>query len=441
MKRNKMIRRFITVCILLAIAFVIGFQTPDLYGFGISGNDTSFATLPQRILKIGRPLNPSDDESFLPLIATFSEVMGTLMRYYNGKFDQQEVAYNAIRGALGSLNDPYTRFIDPEAFKTMREENEGNFTGIGALLATNDSGEVYIKEPLPETPAIKAGLKAGDIILAVDDKNIAHMDIDEVVKLIRGEENTTVKLKIRRDDKTFVVPIVRKIVQTQTVKSNMVDEKNKIGYIRLYQFNEQAEARFAEAFSVLEKQKMKALVFDLRGNPGGLLEMALELGSEFVESGTIVIIQDRGGNKTSLGVRAGRKSACKYHVAVLIDGSSASASEIVSGAIKDTKSGTLVGKTTFGKGLVQTLIPMLDGSATAITTSKYLTPNGTDINKKGIAPDIEVELNEDYDPDNPEKDTQLQAALDVLKVDLGVEPKSILDKYKTKKETKNEEKK
>ncbi len=226
------------------------------------------------------------------------------------------------------------------------------------------------------------------------------------------------------------------------VKWEMLDDKSKIGYIRLYQFNEQSDAQFDEALTALEAKHMKGLIFDLRGNPGGLLQVAVDIGSRFIESGPVVIIQERGGQKNPLYVEEEKHNHKRYPLVVLVDKSSASASEIVSGAIKDDGAGTLVGTTTFGKGRVQTIMPLQDASAVAITTAKYLTPKGTDIHKKGIDPDVVVEQPEiedlmaqfhikntdDVDLSDHKYDVQLSKATDVLKVKMGLLPKSVLDK-------------
>jgi carboxyl-terminal processing protease len=210
----------------------------------------------------------------------------------------------------------------------------------------------------------------------------------------------------------------------------MLDDKNKIGYVRLYQFNEKSDLQLDLALDALDKKHMKGLVFYLRGNPGGLLNIAVEIGSRFLDSGPVVIIQERGGQKSPLYVEEEKHNHKRYPLVVLVDKMSASASEIVSGAIKDTHKGTLVGTVTFGKGRVQTIMPMQDGSAVAITTAKYLTPNGTDIHKKGIAPDVVIEANDNFDPNNPATDVQLIKGVQVLKVKMGLLPKSVLDKAK-----------
>ncbi|MCE5314555.1 MAG: S41 family peptidase [Armatimonadota bacterium] len=448
--RKPRIESVILTILLLFAAFVFGFIAEDVRasGLDISRLVASLELLPQRLENIRGDESASGDKAVLPLIDTYSSVMERLKSdYYGGKVDERQLTYSAIRGTLVALGDPFTRFMDPDEYKKMREENEGNFTGIGAQLDTNKKGEVIVKEPLPNTPAERAGVKANDVILAVDGKIIKGMDIDDVVKMIRGKEGTKVKLSLRRPGRTKLldISITRQLVQYQMVRSKMVDEKSGIGYIRLYQFNEQSDAQFDKAMSDLEKKRMKGLILDLRGNPGGLLQVAVDIGSRFIESGPVVIIQERGGQRNPLYVEEEKHNHKRYPLVVLVDKSSASASEIVSGAIKDDKAGTLVGVTTFGKGRVQTILPMQDGSAVAITTAKYLTPNGTDIHKKGIDPDIVVEQpdidtllaelgekgKEDFDPADPKYDVQLTKAIDVVKVKLGLLPESALDKMKT----------
>ncbi|MHB9036465.1 MAG: S41 family peptidase [Armatimonadota bacterium] len=444
--RKLRIELIIPIIFLLFAAFMFGFVAEDVRacGLDISKWVASLELLPQRLESARRGADASSDHKVLPLIDTYSSVMDRLKSdYYGGKVDERELTYSAIRGTLHALGDPFTRFMDPDDYKKMREENEGNFTGIGAQLDTNKKGEVFVKEPLPNTPADRAGVKTNDVILAVDDKPIKGSEIDDVVKMIRGKEGTKVKLTLRRPGraKTVEIAIVRQVVQFQMVRSRMVDEKNGIGYIRLYQFNEQSDPQFDKAMSELEKKRMKGLILDLRGNPGGLLQVAVDIGSRFIESGPVVIIQERGGQRNPLYVEEDKHNHKRYPLVVLVDKSSASASEIVSGAIKDDKAGTLVGVTTFGKGRVQTILPLQDGSAVAITTAKYLTPNGTDIHKKGIDPDVMVEQpdidtvlkelgeagKEDYDPSDPKYDVQLSKAVEVVKVKLGLLPKSTLD--------------
>ncbi len=331
-----------------------------------------------------------------------------------------QLTYMAIRGILASLEDPFTGFLDPADYKKMREESEGNFVGIGAQLWTNKKGQVYVKEPLPDCPAIKAGVRKGDIIMRVDDKSVVGMEIDDVVKLIRGPEGTKVTLTLSRGDaaKPVKMSIVRKLVDYHMVEYAMVDKANGIGWLQLRQFNSKADTQMDDALTKLEEQHMKGLILDLRGNPGGLLESAVDIGSRFIKSGPVVIIQERGGERKRLEVDPSKHDHKAYPLVVLVDGMSASASEIVAGAIKDDHAGVLVGEKTFGKGRVQTIVPMPGDGAVRITTAKYLTPNGVDIHKKGIEPDIVVKQpdeDEDYEPGQLKNNPQLQKAVEVLR--------------------------
>lgn len=437
MKRTQTV---VFIVVLLLAAFMIGFHVDDVRANGINMDRwrASLELFPQRLETLSGE-SPDPSARTLPLIETYSALMERLKSDYYGRksVDERELTYDAIRGTLHALGDPFTRFMAPDSYKKMAEENKGDFTGIGAQLDTNKKGDVYVKEPLPDTPALKAGVKANDVIIAVDDKPIKHLDIEDVVKMIRGIEGTKVKLSLMRSGhvKPIDKVIVRQLVHYRMVTYRMADDKAKIGYVRLYQFNEQSDEQLDLALTALEKQHMKGLVFDLRANPGGLLNVAVDIGSRFIENGPVVIIQERGGQKAMLNVEDDKHNHKRYPLAVLVDKQSASASEIVSGAIKDDGVGTLVGVTTFGKGRVQTILPLRDGSAVAITTAKYLTPDGTDIHKKGIAPDLKVEAAENLDPTNPKTDNQLAAAVDVVKVKMGVLPKSALDKWEHPKTT------
>jgi len=416
--------KVIPITFLLLLSFIMGFHVQDALAANSFRSWTeALARIPaqvERLLERSQDTAPGD----LPILETYWAVLERLSEdYYGQKIDERELTYNAIRGMLRALNDPFTRFLDPEEHKKMREENEGNFVGIGAQLDVNSKHQIYIKEPLPDSPAEKAGVKAGDIILKVNDEPITGMDIEDVVKKIRGEEGTKVKLTFLRkgEKKPVEITITRRVVQFRMVTFRMEDEVNKLGYIRLYQFNEQSDAQLDQALTKLENQGMRGLILDLRSNPGGLLDVAIDIGSRFIPGGPVVIIQERGGSRTPHYVKESKHNQHKtYPLVVLVDDHSASASEIVAGAIRDNKVGTLVGTRTFGKGRVQTIMPLNDGSAVAITTAKYLTPSGTDINKVGIKPDVVVEVPDDADLTDPKKDPQLLKAEEVLKEKLGI---------------------
>ncbi len=366
-------------------------------------------------------VSPKDSNPEMPPVETYYAVMKKLeASYYQPPTSDRKMTYAAIRGMLASLGDPYTVFFDPAEYRRMQQENEGEFGGIGARLE-KVSGKTVIKEIVPDTPALRGGLKAGDAILAVDGKPIAGVNLIEVVDKIRGAVGTPVKLTLERKGKpTFVKTIIRQIVKLETLKAEMVLDAAKkpttIAHVSLYAFNLQAHAELDTALKRMAAKGMKALVLDLRGNPGGFLQEAIEVASRFLDSGPVVILQQRGGERSTYGVVRGAK---RYHVplVVLVNKGSASASEIVAGAVKDTSSGILVGTDTYGKGLVQTINPIQnDGSAFKLTTQRYFTPNGTDINKKGIAPHFKVELTkEDIEK---KRDPQLDKAVAILKGDL-----------------------
>jgi carboxyl-terminal processing protease len=327
----------------------------------------------------------------------FAETLVTVQSdYFGSSKPTRDLAYVAIRGMMGSLGDRYTRFMDPTEYSKMQEDTQGEFVGIGAVLEQNAKGQIYVFRPLPNSPAIKAHIVSGDIILQVNHKSLVGMDINDAVKLIRGPENTKVLLTLlhKGASKPIDLSITRNKVLQEVVVSTMLDQQHKIGYISLAQFNEESDGQINSALRRLHAQGMRALVFDLRGNPGGLLTVARSVASRFVSRGPIVWVQERHMKMQDLVVEPKQHNFPKYPLAVLVNGGSASASEITSGAIKDTHSGTLIGEKTFGKGLVQTIIPLPDQSAVAITTAHYFTPAKNDINHKGISPDVQVTLSD-----------------------------------------------
>lgn len=365
--------------------------------------------------------------SFQPVMAetggfrVFLQVFDLIkMEYVDKAVDDQKLVTGAIQGMISVLNDPYTRYISKDDFNEMNNERAGKFSGIGIQLGEQDK-QLKVIAPIEDTPAWKAGIKAGDIIQAIDGKPTAGMTVDDAVKVIRGEDGTSVKLKIYRPDtkKTLELNVVRQTIENQVVKSKMIDKN--LGYIRLTTFMQNnAPDKMRTAIEDLEKKGMKGLILDLRSNPGGLLPNAVDIGSMFVDKGPIVRIVDRNGSEEKLNPNGKMELDKATPMVVLIDGGSASASEILAGALKDSKRAQLIGTKSFGKGLVQTVHHLYDGSGVAITTNKYLTTNGIDINKKGIEPDIEVKIPEDVlkQPYAEDKDPQLQKAIQVLNTKL-----------------------
>ena len=303
-------------------------------------------------------------------------------------------SYEAIRGMLASLDDPYTRFLDPKEFKEMQIDTSGELTGVGIQISLDkDTKEILVVSPIEGTPASRAGVQPKDVIVSIDGKSTKGMTTEDAVKLIRGQEGTEVILGLRRKGEVVTVPLERARIEIQAVDSRLNTTKNgqKVGYIRLKQFNANASREMRAAIRELEAQGAEGYVLDLRSNPGGLLEASIDI-AQWLDEGTIVSTKTRDGIQD---VRRATGSALTDRpVVVLVNEGSASASEILSGALQDNERAVLVGQKTFGKGLVQSVRGLSDGSGLTVTIAQYLTPKGTDIHKNGILPDVPVELSE-----------------------------------------------
>ncbi len=309
-------------------------------------------------------------------------------------YSDSNEAYDAIRDMLSKLDDSYTRFLEPKEFNQMRIDTSGELTGVGIqIVKDKESDDLIIISPIEGTPAFDAGIKARDKILSIDDISTEAMNIEEAVKLIRGQRGTKVKLEILRGSNSFFKILSREKIEIKSVSSKVNQTKNglSIGYLRIKQFNANASKETRDAIKDLEMKKVAGYVLDLRSNPGGLLESSIDISRHFINKGVIVSTVSKDGLKETK--KGNGQALTKKPLVVLVNEGSASASEIVSGAIKDNKRGKLVGKKTFGKGLVQSMRTLVDGSGLTVTVAKYLTPNGTDINKSGIIPDIEVRMN------------------------------------------------
>ena len=310
------------------------------------------------------------------------------------KYSDNNEAYDAIRDMLSNLDDPYTRFLDPKEFNQMRIDTSGELTGVGIQIAKDkESDSIIIISPIEGTPAYEAGIKAKDKILSIDNVSTKGLNIEDAVKLIRGRRGTKVKLEILRNGNSFYKSLLRERIELKSVTSKINETKDGllIGYVRLKQFNANASREMKDTLKDLEIKKVSGYVLDLRSNPGGLLESSIDISRQFIDKGIIVSTLSKDGLKETK--RGNGKALTKKPLIVLVNEGSASASEIVSGAIRDNNRGKLVGKKTFGKGLVQSMRTLVDGSGLTVTVAKYLTPNGTDINKFGITPDIEVKMN------------------------------------------------
>jgi len=392
---KKVLARIVGTTLLLMLTFTIGASWHDLRGIH------NLQTLRSHLVMI-----PTDVDMALMTAAhgqsedqspyeTYADVLTTLKENYYSPSDKQidstQLTYNAIRGMVGSLHDRYTTFLDPNAYQEMMEDNDGQFVGIGAMLGTNDANQVYVVKVLPGGPARKYKLKAGDIIIKVDNTPTNKMKDTDVVKIIRGPRNTKVSLTVLRDKQAVVITMPREVVQQEVVESRMLDPQNKIGYISLSVFNEESDRQLEKAMTSLEAQGARGLVLDLRNNPGGLLDIAARIASRFIPSGPVLWTKDMTGPMEPYPTVAGLHRWGRPLV-VLVNGYSASAAEILSGSIKDTDAGTLVGEKTFGKGVVQTIMGLRDGSAVKITTQHYYTARKHDINHKGIEPNIAVKF-------------------------------------------------
>lgn len=333
------------------------------------------------------------DEAYENL-ALFTHVIEEIRSQYvdKDKTDYQELIYGALEGMLASL-DEHSQFLDPEMYTEMKEETSGQFGGLGIVISMED-GILTIVSPMDDTPGFRAGLTSGDQIIEIDGKNMEGTSLQEAVKMLRGEPGTKVALKIRRPEtKEYLeMEIERAIINVETVKdARMVTDG--IGYVRITQFSEPTAAALQKALDGLFEKGMEALILDLRYNPGGLLTSAVEVGQKFLKKNKVIVsTRGRNGQEAQVFRARGREHYTDLPMVVLVNAGSASASEIVGGALQDHNRAIIVGEKTFGKGSVQSVLPQQDGSAIRLTTSKYYTPNGRVIHEKGIEPDIAVPM-------------------------------------------------
>lgn len=325
------------------------------------------------------------------------------LKYVN-QTDDVNLIDGAIDGMVKSLGDPHSNYLSPKMYQSLKEQTQGSFAGIGVVMGMDNNKNINIVAVMEDSPGQKAGLAEGDQIIAVDGTPVTEMAFDEVAAHVRGEPGTDVVLTIMRDGTQQDYTITRDNIKLKTVGHEMLD--NNIGYIQIVSFSEDTAQEFMDAYTDLQNQGMQGLVLDLRNNPGGLLGACVDIAKNLVPKGDIVSIVDKDGNKE---VYSSDLEQVQYPVAVLINKNSASASEILSGAIQDTKSGVIIGETSYGKGSVQTILPMMDDDAVKLTIAKYYTPSGRSIDGVGITPDIEVKLDE-----GSTVDTQLDKAKEVI---------------------------
>lgn len=341
--------------------------------------------------------------------------------FYGDLPDLGQAARNAIKGVLQHLGDPNTFLLDPEIARVVSEDMSGQFEGIGALVQTDENGYLVIVEPFEGGPAARAGILAGDIVLEADGEELLGLSSTEAVSKIRGPRGTTVTLLIYRPstDERFTVEVVRERIDIPTIETRWYDD-NTIFYLRLREFNATADDKVHQALKEARKQGAKGIILDLRGNPGGLLDVAISVASEFVSEGIITEERTKDGQVTPyMASPGGAATDPTLPVVVLVNQGSASASEIVAGAIQDTGRGILVGTQTYGKGSVQKVHELSDGSQLRVTIAHWFTPGGRDIHEEGLSPDVEVTLT--VENMQAGQDKQLDKALELLREKISAE--------------------
>lgn len=329
--------------------------------------------------------------------------------YYLDEVDESELEAGVYKGLLSGLNDPYSVYYTPDEYTALLEDTSGKYYGVGALVSQNaDTGIITAIRVFEGAPADKAGMKNGDVIYKVEDQEVTGEDLNSVVSEMKGDKGTQVNITVYRasEEKYIDLVITRDEVNVPTVSYKMLDEKQKIGYIQISQFEEVTYDQFTEAINALKEQGVKAVIFDLRDNPGGLYNIVCDILDDLLPEGTIVYTKDKYDNEE----KQTSDAAClDLPMVVLQNENSASASEIFAGAIQDFGAGTIVGTQSFGKGIVQTILPLSDGSAVKLTIEKYYTPSGKNIHGTGITPDVLVEADTES-----EDDVQLLKAQEVI---------------------------
>ena len=339
----------------------------------------------------------------------FLYTLGKIRSSYVGEYTDKKLFEGAMHGLVESLDDPYSEYMDEKGFARLNEMTDGTFGGIGVVLGQRNK-EFVVVSPMEGSPGAKAGIEAGDKILKVNDVDTKGRTLEDVVSTIRGKKGTSVKLLLEhKNGQQFTADIVRDDIKVQSVAGRMLPD-SKIGYIRIAMFNENTGEEFKKAYEKLEQEGMQATLLDLRHNPGGLLTECVKVSNYIVPKGPVVSITDKKGNTK---VYESKLEKVKYPLAVLIDHGSASASEIVSAAVQDTKAGKLFGVKTYGKGCVQSVFHITTKTGLKLTTAMYYTPSGRSIHKVGVTPDVEIEL-----PEKATVDVQLNKAEEYLRDEL-----------------------
>ena len=354
------------------------------------------------------------NENGIPL-AKINKIENLIDQYYLFDIDKNKQQEGAVEGYVKALGDPYSEFLTKEEMDSLNQQTEGEYAGVGIVVTPSETGAITVVSAIKGSPAFEKGIKKDDIILKINGKDYNASQMNDAVKVMKGKPNTDVKLTIARMEnktsKIFDVNITRRMISLTTVNSKKIGD---IGYINITQFDRKTDKEFIEQYENLKKQNVKSIVLDLRNNPGGLLDSTVKIADYLLPQGVIVKTVDKNKKED---VQKSDASEQNLPMVVLVNGSSASASEILTGALKDYKKATIVGEKTFGKGIVQTIIPMDKGEGLKLTISEYFSPNGNKIHKQGITPDVEIKLDEKAKGIGVEfmkEDNQLQKALEIL---------------------------
>lgn len=372
---------------------------------------------------IGFAEKPNKADELYKELELFSDTVSVIRSDYVEEPQPRDLVYGALKGMLSSL-DPYSQFMDPDMYNEMKIETQGEFGGIGIEITIQDN-LLTIISPIDDTPAFNAGLKAGDKIVKIDGEITKDLTLVEAVKKLRGKPGTKVNITVLREfeKKLLDFSIMRSIIKLESIKKAEIIDSG-IGYIRLVEFQEKTARDLEEKLNDLESKGMKGLILDLRNNPGGLLDSAVGVASKFLEEGkTVVSTKGRVENQNFVFKSKNRSRHLGYPIVVLVNGGSASASEIVSGAVQDNGRGIIMGTKSFGKGSVQTVVPLSDGSAIRLTTSKYFTPGGRSINGVGITPDIVVAYKETSKEEKKGDEESLRIFEELMETDKDIEQK------------------
>ena len=403
MKEKKSYQIYRTIMIITLTAFIT-FLITTIVGYHYITNGNG------KLMLLGTDVA---DENIETLLQTYRELID---KYYLGEVNEENLKEGAVRGYIEGLGDPYTEYISKEEMEEYMQDTLGNYVGIGIYMTTNTkNGHIVVLATMKGSPAENAGLKPGDEIIRVDGEDCTTKNSTEVSNKIKGEEGTTVKLEILRDNQTLTFEVKRENIKVNPVEGKVVNDN--IGYIKFTSFDETTAEDFKTTYEQLASQNIQSLIIDLRNNGGGLVDQAVDIADYFLEKGQVVIYEvDKNGNEEA--EMSENDPIINIPVVILTNENTASASEILAGSLKDYGKATIVGTTTYGKGVIQQILSFKDGSGLKITTEEYQTPNHNKINKIGIEPDEVVELPDtvENELDVPEdQDTQLEKAIEILK--------------------------